>query len=116
YGPGYDSSIRAVSEKPGRTLSSIGARQDSEHYFWRDNSVANSLRLLVEDWNHGTADFDSIDFETKKSPVDDAELEQLLLAVWLEAFGHAVPEAKGLVEQVRKTRQKHTDLRARCFE
>ena len=44
-----------------------------------------------------TADFDSIDFETKKSPVDDAELEQLLLAVWLEAFGHAVPEAKGLV-------------------
>ncbi len=116
YGPGYTGSIPDLSEKRGRSTSSIGRQGNSQHYMWRDNSIGNSLRLLVEDWGHGTPVFDSIKIETKNSPVKGKELKQLLLAVWLEAFGLEVPEAMGQVDQVKKAQKSRYELRAQCFE
>src|SRR5262249_54984164 len=59
---------------------------------------------------------ESIDVETEKLPIEKTELEQLILAVWLEAFGHDVPAPKGLDSRVKQTRQKDSDLRKQCFE
>jgi hypothetical protein len=116
YGPAYNGPIPVLSEKPGRSMSSIGQQQGSESYMWRDKSIGNSLKSLAQDWGHGTPDFDSIEVETKKSPVKHDELEQLLLAVWLEVFGHEVPDEEELTNRINRTRKKRKDLRAECFE
>jgi hypothetical protein len=116
YAPAYTGSTPVLAEKPGRSTSSIGQQQGSENYMWHDKSIANSLQLLVKDWDTGTPDFDSIKIATKSSPVEGAELEQLMLAVWLEVFGHKVPEVNALGDRVRRAQQKHKELRARCFE
>ncbi|MCR9234543.1 MAG: pentapeptide repeat-containing protein [bacterium] len=114
--PEYDDTAPALSEKPGRSLSSMGSQSGSESYMWFDESIANSLHWLVEDWGHGEPDFDSIKIETKKSPVKGAELKQLILAVCLEAFGREVPGNEDLVDRVKQTQKKHKDLRSQCFE
>ncbi len=116
HGPEYRGVTPSLSEKPGRSLSSKGCQRGSEHYMWRDRSIANSLRWLVDDWGHGVPDFDSIRIETKKSPIKGTVLKKLILAVCLEAFGREVPQEKDLVHRVKKTQKKHKDLRAQCFE
>lgn len=116
YGPDFPGAVPVLSEKPERSTSSIGRGPGTESYMWRDQGIGNSLRWLVEDWGHGTPDFDSIQIETKKSPVKGAELKQLLLAIWLEAFGHEVPDELALADRVKSMQAKNTGLRTLSFE
>lgn len=116
YGPGYAGPIPALSENPDREMSSIGQQSDLEDYFWWEDSIGNSLKSMVSDWEQATPDFDSIKIETKESPLKGAELEQLLLAVWMEAFGQEAPNSEGLQKRTKQARSKKKDLRQQCLE
>ena len=115
YGPGYAGPIPAVFVNPDRSTSFI-RQSDSESYSWPEKSIGDALGSLVSDWKHATPDFDSIKIETKKSPVKGAELGQLLLAVWMEAFGQEAPSLEGLQKSVKRARSKKKDLRQQCLE
>lgn len=116
YSPDYAGPFPALKKHYDREVSSTGHYSGSEYSMWWESSIAGSLKSLIADYGHGTPDFDSIKIETKKSPLNGAELAQLWLAVWMEAFGHKVPDAEGLKQKVSEARSKAKDLRQSCFE
>ncbi|HKB03429.1 MAG TPA: pentapeptide repeat-containing protein, partial [Gemmataceae bacterium] len=66
---------------------------------------------LADRWDRGTPDFDSVRVEAKNGPLRGAELRDLAVAAWHEAFGRPVPTPDEQREHGERRAAKTANLR-----